>query len=84
MLYDLQAQKVKDHLKNNLTKVTKDNWEVIDGCILLLKELSKVQSAVNLVKEFLPAIPDIIVTTQEFKNSIHFIENVFKSLTEIL
>lgn len=53
MLYDLQAQKVKDHLKNNLMKVTKDNWEVIDGCILLLKELSKVQSAVNLVKEFI-------------------------------
>ena len=63
-------------------------WEVTDGCIFLLRELSQVQGegkeqAVQIVESYLQYMPEI-VSLDHFRHSIHLKENAFKSMTEMI
>lgn len=64
-------------------------WEFTDGCILLMRELSKVTEqaakakSMQIISNYILDLGDLS-TIETFKNSIHMVENLFKTLTEIL
>ena len=54
-----------------------------DGCVLVLKELSKSPTALQLILTNLPVLAELAMV-DDFKHAMHLVETIFKSLTEIV
>ena len=57
-------------------------WELSDGCVLLLRELSAVKPALALLIKHLPSMAELSTLTH-FKQSMLLAENIMTSLTQI-
>ena len=57
-------------------------WELSDGCVLLLRELSAVKPAIAIVMKHLPTLAELSTLTH-FKQSMLLAENIMTSLTQI-